>query len=472
MKRYVPWAALPREQALVLLCSVGIFLSRVPFMLQDYGRDLDAWGFIFAAQQMARTGVHVVSRRPGYPVPEMAYSLVWELPPVVPNALTALMSAVAAGFFMLLLQRLGCRAWLAGGIALAALPVIMINSTTTMDYVWALGFLLASLYWVVVGRPLLAGVALGLAIGSRITSGAALLPFGLLLVTQAPTLRAGLARLVIFGATAASVALALFTPVFAAYGWQVLRYAPGTSTFEQLWHNATVGAWGVTGLYALALLPAGLIERLVWRRSTPALQVGTWHSVAWLLMIGVYALIFVQLPIEPGYLIPAVPFVILLLARVLPVPWFWLACGLLSLSSFVTIDATGLHRGTFLEHEAFRAKEHQIVSTLLEQARCIPEPAEQVTVVTSLYMKNRLLVLTYTDPALRQMAFDHALDVRQVARQVAQGRTVYATPEKRHLVEAGARPLATLDLAACAAFQVKGSRGFPWRLTLPARPDG
>ena len=80
------------------------------------------------------------------------------------------------------------------GFALAFTPQVYINSSNTTDYVWALAFILGSLYFVLLGRPLMAGILLGLAIGSRITSGAMLLRLGVLLASGPNEVRPNDAR--------------------------------------------------------------------------------------------------------------------------------------------------------------------------------------------------------------------------------------------------------------------------------------
>jgi membrane-bound ClpP family serine protease len=155
---------------------VVTFLSRVPFLDAGYGRINDAWRVATAAREIATSGRYTASRFPPHPVQEIVCSLFWRGWPVASNAATAVLSAFAVLFFALSLARLGIDGVLEASAALAFAPVIFINSTSSLDYLWALAFILGSLFFVLDRKPILAGIFLGLAIGCRITSGAMLLP--------------------------------------------------------------------------------------------------------------------------------------------------------------------------------------------------------------------------------------------------------------------------------------------------------
>jgi uncharacterized membrane protein len=108
-------------------------------------------------------------------------SLFWKEGAVAFNAATAVMSALAVLFFALSMDRLGIAGILEASAALAFAPVIFVNSTSALDYLWALAFILGGFYFVLERRPILAGIFLGLAIGTRITSGAMVVPLLILI---------------------------------------------------------------------------------------------------------------------------------------------------------------------------------------------------------------------------------------------------------------------------------------------------
>jgi hypothetical protein len=59
------------------------------------------------------------------------------------------------------------------------------------------------------------------------------------------------------------------------------------------------------------------------------------HVIAWLLAIDLYIIAFIKLPMEAGYMIPAIPFVILVFGKYLVRPAFIFFCALLILSPFI-----------------------------------------------------------------------------------------------------------------------------------------
>ena len=157
-----PWAG--------ALLALGVFASHLPFVTPGFGTDTDAWKFATAIREMAATGRYSASRMPGYPVMEIASVPLARLGPWAPNALSAIAAAVCAGLAARLFARHGVRDALLAGAAFAFLPAAFIAGTSSMDYLWALAFALAAWLDASAGRPARAGLWLGLAIGTRLTS--------------------------------------------------------------------------------------------------------------------------------------------------------------------------------------------------------------------------------------------------------------------------------------------------------------
>ena len=126
--------------------AVIVFVSRIPFLTPGYGFDFDAWLVFRAARYIALHGTYVVSRVEGHPVQEYAYSLFYWSGPIVLNGTTALFSVAAAVLFALILRKLNIKYYFLGGLTLAFIPVVYINSCNTMDYVWALALILGAFY--------------------------------------------------------------------------------------------------------------------------------------------------------------------------------------------------------------------------------------------------------------------------------------------------------------------------------------
>src|SRR6185295_15047413 len=93
------------------------------------------------------------------------------------NLLTVFVALVGLWLFARIVRELDLpnRGLLVAGFAFT--PLLWINSMTTMDYMWALTFILGAYYFLIGRDAALAGIFLGLAVGSRMTSAAMLVPF-------------------------------------------------------------------------------------------------------------------------------------------------------------------------------------------------------------------------------------------------------------------------------------------------------
>jgi hypothetical protein len=269
-------------------------------------------------------------------VHEVASALLIGGGPVALTAATALFSALAAVLFALLLRRLGVRAALVGGLALALTPIVYIASTEAMDYLWALAFVLAAYLAVLRERPLAAGVLLGLAVGCRLTSGAFLLPLALIAWERWPAGRRP-RDLPLFAGGTLVVAGLCFAPVLLKHGLKFWTYYySGYPTLDLLLSRATLEVWGILGCVALL---AGITGAVVARFGAPkplrALDAGPLSVAAWVLTIGLFIFAYLRLPYEAAYLIPTVPMVLLLLARFSPPALFRGVCLALLPAAFI-----------------------------------------------------------------------------------------------------------------------------------------
>jgi hypothetical protein len=316
-----------------LFVAFGIvLLSRLPFLGPGYGDDPDAWRLASASRLIAETGVYHESRSPGHPVQEWTCSRLWQGGPRAVNSATAVMSALAALFFGLAFAELGGGAWSALALlAFACVPVVYVHSVDAMDYVWAVCFSMAALWLVLRDRWLAAGVALGLAIGSRMTAGLLLFPLALLGWTRNGWNRR-VGTMAGFAAATLAVGGLLYLPDLLQQGLRFLRFAEGPypSAFHLL-QDSTLEIWGAIGGLGLA---AALVVGLLRRRGAPTLRDARGLAACALLAIALYAGAFLRLPADPAYLMPVVPFVLLLAGRVCGPRVFAAACVCLLLSPF------------------------------------------------------------------------------------------------------------------------------------------
>jgi hypothetical protein len=321
-----------RDGLIYLLLFVGVLISRLPFVDNGYGVDQDAWRVAGVAESIHATGQYSASRLPGYPVQEITFALLPTRSAMMLNLLTAALSALCVVFFAKLMQRFGVAHPLLAAAAFAFVPVIFVNSVSSMDYLWALCFVMIALHCSAAGKYFLSGVLLGIAAGCRITSAGMMLPAVFLLWAVNRTRRPGdYAKLI------AGFLLALplvLSPVVMKYGWRFLPRNNGIATALGVAKNLTVDLWGILGVLALAAFSIVAVIRLFQTRRFREFLTDPINQLC-LMVIAVYGLAYSIVPYESGYLIPIVPFIIMLLVRSLPA-WqsvvFLLA---MALSSFV-----------------------------------------------------------------------------------------------------------------------------------------
>lgn len=308
----------------LLLFAAAFFLARLPFLFAGYGSDTDAYRVALSALYLWSSGEYLPSRLPGYPLHDLATALLIWGGPVLTNLFTAIVAFIGVILFdrIVLALHVPGRPWLL--VAMGFTPWLLVNSTTTIDYHWALTAMLASYLAVIRNRPTLAGVLLGIAGGFRITAIAFALPLLLLLVTHSRLDRSDgpphrharslLREICSLCAATTIVLVAAYAPVLWTYGLRFWSYAPSSASPDVIIQMVGQRALGVIG----ALVTIAVVA-LSWRRllTLPHLIRSDPHVLMWILTVLIYALIFLRLPVDAGYLIPIYPFAFLLIARVL-----------------------------------------------------------------------------------------------------------------------------------------------------------
>ncbi len=356
--------------AFLAVLVVALLLSHYPALRLGYGVDPDSWRVAAAARDMAATHTYTVSRLPGNPLHEMGCALLFRGGPVALNGASLAFTALAAWLFALLLRQLGVRYYALGGLALVSVPVVFVAASCTIDYNWALAFIVGAVYAATLGSPVLAGVSLGLATGCRITSYAAVLPVAMVLWRQLPARR--LRAVLIMAVSGILIAALWFAPVIAAHGWGFIPlHVAWRPPLPVLLRFTFLGPWGRLGV--LALMLAGGV--LVFQRGVRPSASQDGFSSAWLAGILVFHLLFIRLPLEPSYLIPAIPFVLLFLGTRLAPALFALVSVLLCLSPFLTVGAHGFHPGPGVQARRERVEQVKTVDAIRLSASAATVPS-------------------------------------------------------------------------------------------------
>jgi hypothetical protein len=325
------------EKVRYALFVLAVLLSRLPFIFNGYGLDGDSWTVASVAGYLQKTGNYECSRLPGFPVHEYLCSFIIEKGYVATNLLSAIASAAAAGFFVLILRFLRFKYIFLAGAAFACVPVFFIHSTTTIDYNIALAFVLAAMYFLLKEKYLFAGILLGFATGTRITSAAMIVPF-IIMMMKNEQVSFNVKRALIFALTVFITALILYIPVLSKYGLSFFTYYNVPyPPIPKVLYKISIEVWGVAGLVGI-IISTGLLflpHRITQNRFLFPRSVNERNVIAWLVAVDLYVIAFLKLPMESGYLIPIIPFIIFIFGKYLYNKAFVFFCIMLIISPFV-----------------------------------------------------------------------------------------------------------------------------------------
>jgi hypothetical protein len=397
----------PRGQ-LALLCLI-VLLTRLPFLDAGYGVNFDAWRVVRAAREIANTGEYTVSRFPGYPIQEIVCSWIWRGGPLVLNGLTALLSVAAVATLVMIARRWTDINASLVGLGFAATPTFFVNSVCSKDYVWALAFALFSLLFILRRKPLLAGALLGLGTGCRLTTLALALPFALILAGETP----GSARCntLKFAFATVFTAIVAFSPVWLRYGTSFFTFYENHARpdWMTILSRGTIDVWGIIGVIGLLSATASLF----WKRTKPALP-NKFVVPAFLLVILIYVGAYLRLPDQAGYLLPIVPFALLLLQMFANKHIFQVFCLSLVVAPFADFSGNRLAQGQILADHRDRLETMARIRSFLAYSETLAgrntfvvggwEPEISVMIPEGVARRNRyvyLLDAEHLDAALK-----------------------------------------------------------------------
>lgn len=418
-------ASLGRQSVFVLsvLCLV-VFVTRLPWILEDPGRDPDAYRVIAAASHIAQTGEYIYSRPPGNPVHEYLVSL---LPnknnAAMVNGLTAIFSSIAALFFALILRHFEVRGYLYLTMAFALTPVIYVNSTVTMDYLIALAFALGSTYFALTGRIVSSGIFLGLAIGSRITSGAMLFPL-LFFLYRKDGYPESKRSLLLLSAASLIVGGLSYLPAAFHYGIGFFSFADniGYPSVLSLLNTGVEEVWGRLGSIALLLL--FIFLPFCWsftRRAFSNLKSRQAIELS-IITITLYVIAFLRLPHESAYMVPVVPFFILLVSLVIPPNITKAFAAALMLASFVSIGRSGIGlEGPIREDHWRRHSSVAETRAVITKSQSLPENS----VIVAAWNRPKILFRLGRNSASNHEWLYLIDDPSDVEQYIRAGRSVY-----------------------------------------------
>ncbi len=317
--------------------------SRAPLLNLGYGTDPDAWRVALTANYLWDEAEYLPSRLPGYPLHEFATALFIKGGWVLTNLSTVFISLVGVYLFACIARKLELQHRGVLTLAFAFTPLLWINSVTTMDYMWALTFILGAYLALLNRSPVLAGLLLGIAAGFRLTSLGMLLPF--LLFVWRTDQRGSMRPL-----TASSLATALvaYTPALMVYGLNALNFYDQKILLEEVVKRLGKDGLGIMGALVLLTALALSFERV---RRLPGDLLRDPHVLTWVAVVVVFFGTYTRLPHEIAYLIPMFPFGYFLLSRYLSRGLLVAVLSVVVVAGFVDITSddsgVGIERSTF-----------------------------------------------------------------------------------------------------------------------------
>lgn len=411
------------------LIGLIVFVTRIPFLFHGPGRDPDAWKIVITARRLALDGQYEVSRFPGNPLVELAMSPLAAMPLWSYGMLTAIVSAIGAGFLYVFLLD---RTELAGRkvILIFALPIVLIESVTAMDYMWSLSFGIAALYLISKRMMFLAGVALGFAIAARLT-GCLFIPVAILLFLEnSPNRRAFLRATVLVSVGTIITAALYFALPYSVYGWGFLRfYDVAYPNSHMILYRTTFAFGGMSGTVITGCL---LLYSCVCQFQSKGTD-NRWLSYSALCGAALYGMLFLRAPFESAYLIPCVFFVFLHAAIWVPSRRYELIVGLVVLNGLVDLSPPANGWGNVI----------QIQSEKAAQKRRVIELSEKLDQL----LPNDVLIAGYLEPSIIAVSpgrFQHNqvkyyIDMDAAEQVRSRGGTLYFVRELEHFIESDSR---------------------------------
>jgi hypothetical protein len=323
--------------------AVVYIASRAYWLDLGYGTDPDAWRVALVADYFWRENEYLPSRLPGYPLHELVTAGLVKQGWVWTNLSTVFVSVLGLYLFAQLAKEFDVphRGALTLGFAFA--PLLWINSVMTIDYMWALTFLMAAYLALLHKQPSAAGVLLGIAAGFRATS-FFMLPVFWLFIWRAQ-MKDTARHLTV---SAIATALVAYTPVLMKYGLNALNFYDESVPLEEFIKRLGKDGLGIIG--ALALL-AGLVFSLPKLRFLPRDALRDPHVLTWLAAIVILFYSYTRLPHEIAYLVPLFPFGFFLMARYMTRAVLVVTLAVIVLAGFVDVttpdDEVGISADTF-----------------------------------------------------------------------------------------------------------------------------
>jgi len=195
-------------------------------------------------------------------------------------------------------------------------PFIWVNAASTIDYLWALGFAFLGFECLLRKKYIAAAIFLALSIGSRLST---VLIVGLFFLFTFIKIKDQRRNLFVTGFAVALFSFVLFIPALDFLEWDVSRWLVLSTGDPVLWTPLLrIGRFLYKNLMFWSIPAALWLIFLLFRGlRTGIMQIKYWDLLTWLCLAVILAteVLFLQAPIEMEYLLPLLPFALILLGR-------------------------------------------------------------------------------------------------------------------------------------------------------------
>lgn len=300
----------------IILLVAGLLY--IPLAFLGYGSDSDAQSVVRTGQHFVATMDYVPSRLPGFFIHEVfTYFLNLLGGSLLTNLGTIGMAILSLACFYKL-----CVHWNIPHPALLTLifmihPIVWVSAGSTMDYLWALGFALYGFNRLLAKKYLSAVILFSLAVGCRLST---LFLVAVLILFQFFKSPGERRKLLLSGTATLGLSFTFFIPVLDFLEWDFSRWLVLSTGDPALWtpllragrfFYKNLMFWGLPAVLWLAV--SG-IKAVVQRRTKPKISFDSTDLLC-ITVIAVYEILFLLAPIELEYLIPLLPFAIMLIGK-------------------------------------------------------------------------------------------------------------------------------------------------------------
>ena len=298
---------------------IFLFLLYIPLIFMGYGSDNDTYSVLETWKKFLATQDYVPSRLPGYVIHEFGTYVLSRIGgSVLSNLVTLLFAVITCLVFIKILRMFSLPDITV--LLLILNPVYIVNSTSTIDYIWALCFFVLGIYLLLQKKIVFANVSLALAAAIRLSYG--ILVFGVFIYFFCLYFKEDrkIIKPFLFGV------LIILAINFAAYylpidftEWRMSLYLHASVGDASLWSPLMrIGRWGYKNLLFWGI-PTALLVFCLFALKIKNLKPA--HEPDKKIIVGVSLIILVLVeviflfyPIEIEYLLPVLPFAALLLA--------------------------------------------------------------------------------------------------------------------------------------------------------------